>query len=533
MSLLNFFKALPKIYRTIIFLKFNQLYYQIKYRLATTHNLAYYQIASGSINWESIKFNLKLPQTTYATDQQEFDFLNLKKRFEPSIDWNYQAFGKLWNYNLQYFYFLQQDNLPDETKFSWLIDINNWLKDGRLKLEPYPVSIRLMNVIRYLSDKKKPDAQIIEDSYAQLSYLNNNIEYHLLGNHVLENAFALLMGGVFFKKESWIKRAKKILFKELNEQILNDGGHFELSPMYHQIVLFRLLELIDWYANCSVIDDNLLKLLKQKSEQMLSWLQQITFENGDIPHFNDSANGITYTSTELFNFADKLGFTDVKRLTLSGSGYRKIVKNRYECLIDVGDIGPSYQPGHGHADALSFILYVDNKPLFIEAGTSTYQIGEIRNRERATCSHNTVDINGNSQSEVWSGFRVGKRANVKITKDQDDALIAAHDGYKREYNAIHQREFDFKNYQVIIKDTITTSMDIFTNAYFHFHPDCQVVQQPDKSIIIDTAVILQINNAYSYELKKFKYSTGFNQYRTSVYLIVQFQDYLETHINFM
>ena len=27
-------------------------------------------------------------------------------------------------------------------------------------------------------------------------------------------------------------------------KILEDGGHFELSPMYHQIMLFRVLDCI-------------------------------------------------------------------------------------------------------------------------------------------------------------------------------------------------------------------------------------------------------------------------------------------------
>ena len=42
-----------------------------------------------------------------------FEFLNLKKEFSE-IDWNYSNNGKLWTYNLNYFDFLNQENISKE-----------------------------------------------------------------------------------------------------------------------------------------------------------------------------------------------------------------------------------------------------------------------------------------------------------------------------------------------------------------------------------------------------------------------------------
>src|SRR5690606_25573724 len=123
-------------------------------------------------------------------------------------------------------------------------------------------------------------------------FLSKRPEYHLLGNHLLENAFALIMGGAFFSNRDWILLGKQILTTELNEQIQSDGAHFELSPMYHQIIFFRLLELVDWYSNFEGKEQYYLEYLIFKSSLMRSWLAQLTFSNGDIPHFNDSADGI-------------------------------------------------------------------------------------------------------------------------------------------------------------------------------------------------------------------------------------------------
>src|SRR5690606_7259867 len=112
----------------------------------------------------------------------------------------------------------------------------------KLPLEPYPASLRIMNVIRFLQEGNVREPKIIQWIFAEAQFLASRLEYHLLGNHLLENGFALLMAGHFFHNERLIKKAGKLLTKELKEQVLEDGAHFELSPMYHQIILFRVLE---------------------------------------------------------------------------------------------------------------------------------------------------------------------------------------------------------------------------------------------------------------------------------------------------
>ena len=61
-----------------------------------------------------------------------------------------------------------------------------------------------------------------------------------MGNHLLENGFSLLFGSYYFRDEKLYSKAKEIIKTELREQILDDGAHFELSPMYHSIILHRI-----------------------------------------------------------------------------------------------------------------------------------------------------------------------------------------------------------------------------------------------------------------------------------------------------
>src|SRR5690606_37585670 len=151
-------------------------------------------------------------------------------------------------------------------------------------------------------------------------------------------------------------------------------------------------------------DDEFLGFIKGKASKMKSYLKNIKFQNGDIPLFNDSAKNIALDTKEVLSYSELLGIEAIKTLKLNESGYRSYLNNNYEIKVDVAEIGASYQAGHGHSDALSFILYFKNRPFLIEQGTSTYNNNNRRKLERATEAHNTVVVADKNQSEVWDAF---------------------------------------------------------------------------------------------------------------------------------
>ena len=65
--------------------------------------------------------------------------------------------------------------------------------------------------------------------------------------------------------------------------------------MYHQIILFRLLDCINLIKlnKTWIVDD--LSFLK-KASLMCTWLKHITYQNGDIPMVNDSTFKIAPSS---------------------------------------------------------------------------------------------------------------------------------------------------------------------------------------------------------------------------------------------
>ena len=454
-----------------------------------------------------------------------FTFLNLSKSFNGCIDWNFPDYGKLWNYNLQYIDFINEEALPERLRLEWVNDLYQNLFSGQTALEPYPVSLRSMNVMRFLSQgariKAYPD--LVESVEAELTFLHDNYEYHILGNHLLENAFAMYMGATFFNNRAWKKRASAVLREQLDEQILEDGAHFELSPMYHQIVLFRVLELISYVQR----EDPIVPFVKEKAGRMLGWLTEVSFNNGDLPHFNDSSEGIAYTTAQLLEYASAVA-VPVKKVSLGSSGYRKVLGKAYECLIDVHGISPVYQPGHNHADHLSFVLYIHDRPFIIDPGTSTYDKSARRQWERSSRAHNTVTVADDDQSEVWGGFRVGRRARVNIISDLSVCIRATAKYFSPKIGkeVFHEREFIFTE-GITIRDTVDVTTDAVARLYLH--PKVDVSQKDDSTVVCNGNILIQCPRG-NISIKGYSYSLGYNRLIPAKVLELTFQKDCETSI---
>jgi uncharacterized heparinase superfamily protein len=301
--------------------------------------------------------------------------------------------------------------------------------------------------------------------------------------------------------------------------------------MYHQIILFRVLELTDWYSKVAAPDTAFLDFIKEKAGRMLGWLRNLTFKNGDIPHFNDSADHIALRSPELFAFARQLQVAEPTTIPLKESGYRKFANDNYECVLDAGSIAASYQPGHTHADLFSYVLYHGNTPLILDAGTSTYEKGERRNYERSTRAHNTVEIENVDQFEVWGGFRVGRRATVTIINETGSSITASHDGYKSLFNVIHERSFYFRPASIKITDVIRQSKTVHARSYIHFHPDCEV-EQKNGVVMVNNTTAISFLNANQSRLESYKFAACYNVYQDAKVLVAEFCGTLETLISF-
>ena len=165
-----------------------------------------------------------------------------------------------------------------------------------------------------------------------------------------------------------------------------------------------------------------------------------------------------------------------------------------EVRIDCGNITATYQPGHTHADSLTYELRIDGKPFVVDTGISTYNKNERRQYERSTIAHNCVipDSNmNNNSSEVWGGFRVGKRCRTTIIKDEPHEIIAEHNGFVQPC----RRRWCMHRGGLLIEDTYAGN----AISIIHLTADADI-----KRIHIEGAKKIEFsNNLYSIEYNRF------------------------------
>lgn len=452
------------------------------------------------------KFQIGMALSASQWDgNRSFKFLNKEVSFSQSIDWNYSSNGKLWTYNLNYFEFLGASSREQGVEIlKNFIEFYPNVLDGR---EPYPTALRLINTVKFCCQNSLEDSKINSLLYSDGCNLMYNLEYHLLGNHLLEDGFGLLFAGLYLQEKSFLNKGHGIILKELKEQYQEDGLHYEQSPMYHSILLERMLDSI---VILRVYDGpkDLLQALVKTAESALSFLDWCTIKDY-YPLWNDAALGIAKRPSQIFEYAKSLQISWNELIQAGESGYRRLSKDSLDIYFDAGKVGPDYQPGHAHADTLSIDLFSNGHPIVVDPGTSTYEIGNRRTLERSTAFHNTITINNQNSSAVWGGFRTAQRARVKIDYESTDKIIASHYGYKG-LKIIHQRTIKALSKGFSIEDEIMGNEEIESMFSLHFHPNC-ILELKDNFIKVNHDIQMEFTGLKNIQILDYQYAGGFNK----------------------
>lgn len=440
---------------------------------------------------------------TVIVDDNTVCFLNENG---PLYEWHNPAKSHLWLYNLHYFDDLLGDNAQQRVATHRDL-IVHWLANNPpakgVGWEPYPTSLRIVNWVQWLLAGNEPVPGMLASLFQQACVLSQQLEYHLQGNHLLANAKALVFAGSYFggdatyggeAAEKYLATGLAILDAQHREQVLADGGHFELSPMYHAIILMDVLDLIQLsqcYPGTGLCGYE--QALRRIAMAMTGWLQGMLHPDGDIAFFNDAAFGIAPKPTAIIDYARHLGVVcaapPAATCHYEASGYIALRHFEQVAFLDMAPIGPDTIPGHAHADTLCFEWSLHGQRVLVNSGISEYGLSAERLRQRGTPAHNTVAVNGLDSSEVWSGFRVARRArpfDVGLSETADDtgpnitslngtgtACISAgasHTGYHRlRPKVTHTRQWRMTEGALTVTDTMAGRYESAV-AYFHIHP---------------------------------------------------------------
>ena len=352
---------------------------------------------------------------------------------------------------------------------------------------------------------------------------NHYSRFSSANNHLIVEAYTIGQTGILCNYEPWVKLTLELLTRELPRQNYTDGVNRELSLHYQAFymeamgLMMRLLKknnfeipdtwepMLDkmcrYLASCrgehgeTVVfgDDDEGKILDLQGgydyyEYVLG-LFGCLLESKYLTRFIDCENlRWIFSSAELERAAQKPLFRS-QQYACFGEGGSTILRSgdkRILIGIDHGALGFGSIAAHGHADALSFQLFLDGNPLFVDPGTCIYHCClESRNAFRKTENHNTACIGGKDQSEMLGPFLWGKRAECKLLsfseKDGQAVLTAEHDGYRP---VIHRREFMFDGKGMLeIRDTFWGSGK--KEIYFILAPAAEAEVSRDRAVFPD------------------------------------------------
>lgn len=307
---------------------------------------------------------------------------------------------------------------------------------------PYPLSTRVGNWVAAATlapSLRSPRLAASLD--LQVRYLRRNVEWDVLGNHLIRNARGLVLGGTALADARSVRQGLSLLRRQLAEQVLDDGGHYERSPGYHLVVLRDLQEV-----SLLVRDD----WLSAAAAEMSAFAAALSRPDGRPAAFNDSPQNLA----PALALPAPRGGVDARR----ASGYVVVRRPGLWLVADVGAPAPAFLPPHAHADALSFQLWVGDEPVVVDPGMATYERGRERDRFRSGGWHSTVRVDGIDQFPFWGAFRAGPFPRVELLSVTGDAcggeLHARVSSVPGLPGITHRRTFRWSADEVVVEDVV-------------------------------------------------------------------------------
>jgi hypothetical protein len=349
-----------------------------------------------------------------------------------------------------------------------------------------PVFVHALVLLDDLSDHDRK--LIVRTVYEHAWLISRNLSlYSSLGNHTVCEAVGLVHAGAMFRDtaqgKDWLAQGIRLLDQELGHQVLEDGGPAEQSLSYHRFVLD-----LYWMA-VGLLEKNGLhdcQAWKQGLVMGERFLAAFTDEKGCMPSIGDSDDGHA-VAPGLAPERPAVADDGKPCASFPVSGYTIIRgKGRTRLVFDHGPLGMAPLYNHGHADALSVLLYKDDVPILVDPGTFRYN-GVPRGRRyfKGTRAHNTVTVDGLDQAVQETGFIWSSPYDVDRFEVREGPsrveVRARHNGYARLRDHVwHTRVVKIEGTRYTIVDTFEGTGVHDYELNFHLHPDAVAV--PDGSV---------------------------------------------------
>ena len=322
--------------------------------------------------------------------------------------------------------------------------------------------------------------------YAHAWWISRRLSlYSSLGNHTIAESVGLIFAGAVFRNTrdgaEWLQKGLELLKQELTHQILDDGGPAEQSLNYHRFVLDLYWLAVDFLEKNNLHDCSLMKPRVSLGEEFLGALSA---GGGKVTPIGDSDDGHAIAPGAVPKRMQRQGNRKTMQ-SFPSSGYTVMRTPSNGFLIfDHGPLGMPPLYNHGHADALSIIVYKNGVEMLVDPGTYRYNgEPEFRRYFKGTRAHNTVTVDGFDQAVQETGFIWSHPYGAELTRQEETAgaliVEARHDGYRRLKDPVEHRRgiAFFAGAHFVIRDTFSGAGVHDFELNYHLHPDIAAKRQ--------------------------------------------------------
>ena len=288
--------------------------------------------------------------------------------------------------------------------------------------------------------------------------LERDVRAHALPDRRLLAVIALCYAGLCCQGlERSLRRATRLLARELDRQILADGGHASRNPRVIVELLFDLLPLRQMFASREVDTP---EPLLHAIDRMLPMLRLFRHGDGTLSHFN----GMGVTAAD--HLATLLTYDDMRSQPIHHaphSGYERLEAGKTLLVADVGPPPPTALSAEAAAGCLSFEFSSGPQRIIVNCGVPRSADREVLGAARTTSAHSTASIGDTSScrflarkgswfERVLAGWLLRRLGPVTIAgparvhadrshKDHVQVLEASHDGYVPRFALVHRRRW--------------------------------------------------------------------------------------------
>jgi len=244
-----------------------------------------------------------------------------------------------------------------------------------------------------------------------------------------------------------LERGMQLLRREIDKQILADGGHISRNPYTQLTILIDILTLKDaLITRRRPVPD----ILQETIELMAPMVRLLCHGDGRLALFNGATEGEPGTIEAVLARQDTKARVQV---IASVTGYQRLKAARTKVIVDTGRPPKGPFSTHAHAGCLSFEMSAGQHRIIVNCGSTPIRGEEWLNASRTTAAHSTVALADRSSArflkrpmaERLLGPRIADGpVNVSSHREESEHgvwLSASHDGYVGRFGITHERRF--------------------------------------------------------------------------------------------